>query len=51
MTIEFECGHVVENVGMPGMAIRAHIGQCDNAECQQELPDLAVKYQNVETPF
>lgn len=47
MTIEFECGHVHRNVGMVGMAIRSHIGQCDNQGCQNELPGLAEKYQGV----
>lgn len=47
MEIEFECGAKARNVAMPGMAIRAHIGQCENAACQAELPVEAAKYKNV----
>lgn len=38
-TIEFECGKTATNVGVISMAIRAHIGQCDNAECQQDCKE------------
>jgi hypothetical protein len=46
--IEFECGVKVANVAMPGMAIRAHIGQCENAACQAECVEMAEKYKNVQ---
>lgn len=46
MNIEFTCGKIVENVGMPGMAITAHMGKCDNADCQNALPAEAEKYKN-----
>jgi hypothetical protein len=47
MTIEFECGVTATNVAMPGMAARAHTGQCENAACQQDVKQAAEKYKNV----
>ena len=43
MEIEFECGHTANNVGIPSMAIRAHVGQCNNQACQAELLAEAFK--------
>lgn len=47
MEIEFECGHTAKSVGMIGMALQAHVGQCDVAACQDELPGLIAQYKNV----
>lgn len=47
MTVEFECGVVQQNVAMPGMAARAHIGQCENQVCQADVREAAEKYRNV----
>jgi hypothetical protein len=47
MTITFECGVTVTGVAMPGLAIRAHLGQCEVQACQAELAQAAEQYRNV----
>lgn len=42
-SLEFECGKVVQSVGSVGLACRAHIEQCDNADCQTEVINEATK--------
>lgn len=51
MEIEFDCGAVARNVAMPGMAIRAHIGQCEDAACQADVKAAAEKYRNTDAGF
>lgn len=36
-SIEFECGATVKSVGAIGLACKAHIGECANADCQAEV--------------
>lgn len=33
MELEFDCGKVVKNIGMPSLAIEAHLKECTNKEC------------------
>lgn len=47
MEIEFDCGVKVTGVAMPGMAARAHIGKCENKECQADVKRFAEQYKNV----
>lgn len=43
MEIEFNCGTVVKNIGALGLACKAHIHQCEDADCQAEVKAEAKK--------
>lgn len=36
MTIEFECGTVQSNVGVPAMALSSHIKVCTDKNCVED---------------
>lgn len=48
MTLEFDCGTVKQNVGMPSLALQAHIKECKDTDCikdcKRELEKLGNTY-------
>ena len=48
MTIEFDCGTVKQNVGMPSLALKAHAKECTDPkcveDCKKELAKLGDYY-------
>lgn len=50
MIIEFECGYVATNVGMPGLALKAHVGACQDQDCQRDVLASLPQYENTTAP-